>query len=97
MESDKLKQMARLNILEKLKQKKMPSKGTTEIIEPATGPIPPEQMALPSETMNDWGPSESLQQRLNPGSPKTLLRKKKRPDLREGEDATLPTNATGSY
>lgn len=86
---DKFKQQARFNILEKLKQKQMPGKPSAETV------TPDEAAAPEGETLNDWGTSESLQQRLN--NPNVKLRKKKRPDPQEGEDAAMPNNVIGSY
>ena len=89
MIGDKFKQQARFNILEKLKQKQMPGKAPAETV------TPDEAAGMEKEeTLNDWGPSESLQQRINPN---VRLRKKKRPGSEENMDATLPQNVTGSY
>jgi hypothetical protein len=63
---DKAKQQARVSILQRLKQKGMPS------MSPVPGPISEEEMVGEEETLNDLGPSQALQMRLNPKKKKVM-------------------------
>jgi hypothetical protein len=87
MISDRLKQRARLSILEKLKQKGTPGTVPTS----APGPISEEEIdsAAPEETLNDMGLEPSLAERIR-------LRKKKGQPA-ESSEATPPTIVTGGY
>ena len=83
MLTDKLKQQARLSIIERLKQKGMPGLDMS----PVPSAISPEDMAPESETLNDMG--------IAPGQLKTRLRKKKpRP---ESDEALEPVKVTSGY
>lgn len=84
MQGDKLKQQARLSIIERMRQKGMP-------MSPVPSRVTPEEMAEAGEeeTLNDMNVTPSLQAKL---------RKKKRIGPQEqGEEAVQPTDVLGGY
>lgn len=84
MQGDKLKQQARLSIIERMRQKGMP-------MSPVPSQVTPEEMAEAGEeeTLNDMNITPSLQAKL---------RKKKRIGPEQSpEEAVEPTNVIGGY
>jgi hypothetical protein len=89
MALERIKQQARLSVLEKLKQKGAPG------MSPIPAPMSPEEMGseAPEETLNDMGFPEIKEDGL-----KVRLRKKKRPGPEQDSmDAAMPAVVTGKY
>lgn len=81
MAMEKEKQLARLRILEKLRESGMPG-------------LSDEPRAEEKEqSLNDWGISEGLAERMSGN----IKKKKKRPVSPEGDEAIPPTVVTGQY
>jgi hypothetical protein len=92
MALERIKQQARLSVLEKLKQKGAPG------MSPIPAPMSPEEIGseAPEETLNDMGFQMGPEQ--DPTSLRTKLRKKKRIGPEQpGMDAAMPTVVTGKY